>query len=87
MNIGFPDCCDSFCAWTKLVCAKAAGRKMELRKSEREKNTGFMTLRPNFENEIIARRLNSIFSQGIRKPVILSGFKMPFENRGLYEGG
>ena len=60
---------------------------MELRKSEREKNTGFMTLRPSIENEIIARRLNSIFSQGIRKPVILSGFKMPFKNRGLYEGG
>lgn len=60
---------------------------MELRKSEREKNTGFMTLRPSIENEIIAGRLNSIFSQGIRKPVILSGFKMPFENRGLYEGG
>lgn len=46
-----------------------------------------MTLRPSIENEIIAGRLNSIFSQGIRKPVILSGFKMPFENRGLYEGG
>ncbi len=54
---------------------------MELRKSEREKNTGFMTLRPSIENEIIARRLNSIFSQGIWKPVILSGFKMPFEIR------
>jgi len=54
MNIGFPDCCESFCAWAKLVCAKAVGRNMELRKSEREKTTGFMTLRPNVGNEIIA---------------------------------
>jgi len=54
MNIGFPDCCDSFCACSKLVCAIAAGRINELRKNASEKTDGFMSWLPDIEYEIIA---------------------------------
>tara|TARA_B100000519_G_C14242290_1_gene437927 strand:- start:1708 stop:1857 length:150 start_codon:yes stop_codon:yes gene_type:complete len=46
MNIGFPDCCESFWAWAKLVWAPATGRKTKLRSSEIEKTNGFMDLLP-----------------------------------------
>jgi len=46
MNIGFPDCCDSFWACAKLVCAPASESKAEVRRSEIEKTIGFMNLLP-----------------------------------------